>query len=50
MPAARLISAQQELAAAAVQDPVEALDAARRSMRHAEDAKALADYARLGRR
>ena len=47
---ARLISAQQELAAARQsQDPVEALDAARRSMRHAEDAKALADYARLGR-
>ncbi len=45
---ARLISAQRELAAARqAQDPVEALDAARRAMRHAEDAKALADYARL---
>lgn len=45
---ARLISAQRELAAARQsQDPVDALDAARRSMRHAEDAKALADYARL---
>lgn len=43
----RLMSAQRELAAARqAQDPVEALDAARRAMRHAEDAKALADYAR----
>lgn len=47
---ARLVSAQCELAAARQsQDPVEALDAARRSMRHAEDAKALADHARLSR-
>jgi len=44
----RLVSAQRELAAARqVQDPVEALDAARRAMRDAEDAKALADYDRL---
>ena len=44
----RLDSAQRELAAARqAQDPVEALDAARRAMRHAEDAVALADYARL---
>ncbi len=43
---ARLGSAQRELAwARDAQDPVEALDAARRAMRHAEDAKALADYA-----
>lgn len=43
----RLVSAQRELAAAReAHDPVEALDAARRAMRHAEDAKALADYAR----
>ena len=47
---ARLLSAQRELAQARqAQDPVAALDAARRAMRDAEDAKALADYARLGR-
>lgn len=46
----RLLSAQHELARARqVPDPVAALDAARRAMRHAEDAKALADYARLSR-
>lgn len=45
----RLAAAQDELAAARrAQDPVEALDAARRAMRHAEDAKALADYDRRG--
>jgi chromosome segregation ATPase len=45
---ARLISAQRELAAARqAQDPVGALDAARRAMRDAEDAKSLADYARV---
>lgn len=44
---ARLISSQGELAAARqAQDPVSALDAARRALRDAEDAKALADYAR----
>lgn len=44
----RLEAAQRELAAARqAQDPVEALDAARRAMRNAEDAKALADYDRL---
>lgn len=44
----RLSSAQHELAAArSAQDPVVALDAARRAMRHAEDAVALADYDRL---
>lgn len=43
----RLVSAQRELAAARqAQHPVEALDAARRAMRDAEDAKALADYDR----
>jgi chromosome segregation ATPase len=43
----RLISAQHELAAARqAQDPVEALDAARRAMRDAEDAQALANYDR----
>jgi len=47
---ARLISSQRELAQARqAQDPVAALDAARRAMRDAEDAKALADHARLGR-
>lgn len=47
----RLASAQDELATARqVTDPVEALDAARRAMRHAEDAQALADYDRLTRR
>lgn len=46
----RLLSAQHELAQARqTQDPVAALDAARRAMRDAEDAKALADYARLSR-
>lgn len=44
----RLLSAQRELAGARqTQDPVAALDAARRAMRDAEDAKALAEYARL---
>ena len=44
----RLLSAQRELAQARqAEDPVAALDAARRAMRDAEDAKALADYARL---
>lgn len=44
---ARLISAQHELARARqAHDPVAALDAARRAMRDAEDAAALADYAR----
>ncbi|MFE5408179.1 hypothetical protein [Microbacterium sp. NPDC056569] len=43
----RLMSAQRELATARqAQDPVAALDAARRAMRDAEDAKALADYTR----
>lgn len=43
----RLASAQRELAAARqFADPVEALDAARRALRDAEDAKALADFAR----
>jgi len=44
----RLISAQHELAQARQSaDPVAAIDAARRALRDAEDAKALADYARL---
>ncbi|KQZ07948.1 hypothetical protein ASD19_11280 [Microbacterium sp. Root53] len=44
----RLDAARRELAAARqTQDPVEALDAARRAIRHAEDAKALADHHRL---
>ncbi|MBY0688070.1 hypothetical protein K5S26_05900 [Microbacterium marinilacus] len=44
----RLDAARHELASARqTQDPVEALDAARRAIRHAEDAKALADYRRL---
>lgn len=44
----RLAAAQRELAAARqAADPVEALDAARRAMRDAEDAQALADYDRL---
>jgi hypothetical protein len=44
----RLVSAQRELAAARqAEDPVAALDAARRAMRDAEDAKSLADFARL---
>lgn len=43
----RLVSAQRELASARqAPDPVAALDAARRAMREAEDAKALADFAR----
>lgn len=46
----RLVSAQRELADARQhQDPVAALDAARRAIRHAEDAAALADYSRLER-
>ncbi len=46
----RLASAQHELAAARnAQDPVAALDAARRALRHAEDASALADYDRLAK-
>lgn len=44
----RLLSAQRELAQARqAADPVAAIDAARRALRDAEDAKALADYARL---
>ncbi len=44
----RLSAAQHELAAArSAGDPVEALDTARRALRHAEDAVALADYDRL---
>lgn len=44
----RLAAAQHELASArSMQDPVAALDAARRALRHAEDAVALADYERL---
>lgn len=47
----RLVSAQRELAAARqVQDPVEALDAARRAMRDAEDAQALASFDLRGAR
>jgi DNA repair exonuclease SbcCD ATPase subunit len=47
----RLASAQRELAAARqVQDPIGALDAARRAMRDAEDAQALAGFDRLGGR
>lgn len=47
----RLAAAQRELASARqAQDPVEALDAARRAMRHAEDAQALAAYLRMRRR
>jgi chromosome segregation ATPase len=46
----RLDAARLELARARqMQDPVEALDAARRAIRHAEDAKALADFHRQGR-
>lgn len=46
----RLDAAQREMAAARQsQDPVSALDAARRAIRHAEDAEALAAYARLAR-
>ncbi|WP_203136729.1 hypothetical protein [Microbacterium sp. JZ31] len=45
----RLDAARQELAEARqMQDPVAALDAARRAIRHAEDAAALADYDRRG--
>ena len=41
----RVVAAQSELALSRQSvDPVEALDAARRAMRHAEDAKALAAY------
>lgn len=48
---ARLMSAQSELASArGSDDPVRALDAARRAMRDAEDAIALADYFREGSR
>lgn len=44
---ARVISAQRELAdARQAEDPVEALDAARRAMRDAEDAASLAEYTR----
>lgn len=47
----RLASAQRELASARqLPDPVEALDAARRAMRDAEDAAALANFDRLGGR
>ncbi len=43
----RLAAARHELAASrSAHDPVEALDAARRAMRHAEDAAALAAYER----
>src|SRR5690606_10181688 len=46
----RLLSAQRELAAARQSDdPVEALDAARRALRDAVDAQTLADYAVLTR-
>lgn len=46
----RLLSAHAELARARQSaDPVAALDAARRAIRDAEDAKALADYDRLAR-
>jgi hypothetical protein len=46
----RLAAAQHELAAArGAEDPVTALDAARRALRHADDAVALADYDRLTR-
>ena len=44
----RLLAAQHELAQARqATDPVSALDAARRAMREAEDAKALADFDRI---
>jgi hypothetical protein len=44
----RLASAREELATARqLPDPVEALDAARRAMRNAEDAQALAAYDRM---
>ncbi|GAA5034642.1 hypothetical protein ACFQRL_14360 [Microbacterium fluvii] len=46
----RLAAAQRELAAARQStDPVDALDAARRALRDAEDAKALGDYAKTTR-
>jgi len=46
----RLAAAQHELASARnADDPVAALDAARRAIRHAEDAVALADYDRMTR-
>jgi predicted nucleic acid-binding Zn-ribbon protein len=46
----RLRAAQDELAAARnADDPVAALDAARRALRHAEDAQALADHDRRGK-
>jgi predicted nucleic acid-binding Zn-ribbon protein len=46
----RLRAAQDELAAARnADDPVAALDAARRALRHAEDAQALADHDRGGK-
>jgi len=45
----RLASARQQLSfAEQTDDPVDALDGARRAARDAEDAVALADYARLG--
>ncbi|GAA3752539.1 hypothetical protein GCM10022240_02020 [Microbacterium kribbense] len=44
----RLSAAHDELAKArSLPDPVEALDAARRALRHAEDAQALANYDRM---
>jgi len=47
----RLASAEDALAAARQSgDPVEALDLARRAIRQAEDAKALADFAKMGHR
>jgi DNA repair exonuclease SbcCD ATPase subunit len=46
----RVADARDALAhARIVGDPVEALDAARRALRHADDARALCAYARLGR-
>ncbi|WP_409047768.1 hypothetical protein AB2L57_00165 [Microbacterium sp. HA-8] len=46
----RVADARDALAhARTVGDPVEALDAARRALRHADDARALCAYARLGR-
>ncbi len=46
----RLETAREELATARqTTDPVDALDAARRAMRHAEDAKALGDFDRGSR-
>ena len=44
----RLASARDDLASArSLDDPVQALDAARRALRHAEDAQALAAYDRM---